>query len=72
MSLTLCRRIYEILGIKPPKVVDGFVQDPIDGVSIAYSFTNAKAPTRKKLQYFDNNGSRAIYHDGWIAAHLAP
>ena len=51
--------IYEIVGIKPPKVVDGFVQDPIDGVSLAYTFDDAKAPTRKKVQYFDNNGSRA-------------
>ena len=33
--------LYEILGIKPPKVVDGFKQDPIDGVSMAYSFANA-------------------------------
>ena len=51
--------IYEVVGIKPPKVVDGFTQDPIDGVSLAYTFADAKAPTRKKVQYFDNNGSRA-------------
>ena len=36
--------IYEILGIKPPKVVDGFKQDPIDGVSMVYTFADAKAP----------------------------
>ncbi len=36
--------IYEILGITPPKVVDGFAQDPIDGVSMAYTFADAKAP----------------------------
>ena len=64
--------IYEILGIKPPKVVDGFKQDPIDGVSLAYTFTDAKAPTRKNVQYFDNNGSRAIYQDGWVAATFGP
>ena len=64
--------IYEILGIKPPKVVDGFKQDPIDGVSLAYTFTDAKAPTRKHVQYFDNNGSRAIYQDGWVAATFGP
>ncbi len=64
--------IYEIVGIKPPKVVDGFVQDPIDGVSLAYTFSDPKAPTRKKVQYFDNNGSRAIYQDGWIAATFGP
>jgi arylsulfatase len=64
--------LYEILGIKPPKVVDGFKQDPIDGVSLAYTFANAKAPGRKRTQYFDNNGSRAIYHDGWYACTFGP
>jgi arylsulfatase A-like enzyme len=64
--------IYEIVGIKPPKVVDGFKQDPIDGVSLAYTFNDAKAPTRKKVQYFDNNGSRAVYQDGWVAATFGP
>jgi len=64
--------LYEIIGIKPPKVVDGFTQDPIDGVSMAYTFANPAAPTRKKVQYFDNNGSRAIYQDGWVAATFGP
>ena len=36
--------IYEVLGIKPPEVVDGFKQDPIDGTSMAYTFADAKAP----------------------------
>ena len=27
---------------------------------------------RKLTQYFENNGSRAIYHDGWIAAAFGP
>ncbi|MCI0601328.1 MAG: arylsulfatase [Beijerinckiaceae bacterium] len=64
--------IYEVLGIKPPKAVDGFTQDPIDGVSMVYTFDNAKAPTRKLTQYFDNNGSRGIYHDGWYACAFGP
>jgi arylsulfatase len=64
--------LYEVIGIKPPRVVDGFEQDPIDGVSLAYTFANAKAPTRKKVQYFDNNGSRAIFQDGWLAATFGP
>ena len=62
--------IYEILGIKPPKVVDGFTQDPIDGVSMAYTFADATTPTRKRTQYFENNGSRGIYHDGWYRLHV--
>jgi arylsulfatase len=64
--------IYELIGIKPPTMVDGFQQDPIDGVSLAYTFANAQAPTRKKVQYFDNNGSRAIFQDGWLAATFGP
>ena len=64
--------IYDILDIKPPKVVDGFEQDPIDGVSMAYTFADAKAETHKHTQYFDNNGSRGIYHDGWYACTFGP
>jgi arylsulfatase len=64
--------IYDILGIKPPKIVDGFEQDPIDGVSMLYTFNSASAPTRKGKQYFDNNGSRGIYHDGWFASTFGP
>jgi arylsulfatase len=64
--------IYQILGIKPPAVVDGFPQDPIDGTSMVYTFASATAPGQKHTQYFDNNGSRAIYHDGWFACTFGP
>ena len=64
--------IYEIVGINPPKEVDGFAQDPIDGVSMAYTFTDATAPSHKHTQYFDNNGSRGVYHDGWFACTFGP
>ncbi len=64
--------IYDVVGIKPPKVVDGFKQDPIDGVSIAATFSNAGQAGRKQTQYFDNNGSRGIYHDGWFAGTFGP
>lgn len=64
--------IYEILAIAPPKVVDGFTQDPIDGVSMVYSFADPKASSQNAVQYFDNNGSRGIYHDGWYACTFGP
>ena len=64
--------VYDILGIKPPKIVNGFAQDPIDGVSMAASFTNPKAPENKHIQYFDNNGSDGIYQDGWYACTFGP
>ena len=64
--------LYEILGITPPRVVNGFPQDPIDGVSFAYTFDDAQAKGRKRTQYFEVMGSRAIYHDGWIASAFGP
>lgn len=64
--------IYEILDIKQPKVVHGYKQMPMDGVSFAYTFDNPTAKERKKHQFFDNNGSRGIYQDGWFAGTFGP
>lgn len=64
--------IYEVLGITPPTMVSGIRQDPIDGVSMKYSFTDAAAASHKITQYFENNGSRGVYHDGWYAAAFGP
>jgi arylsulfatase len=64
--------LYEVLGIKAPKIVNGFEQDPIDGVSMLPSFNDAKAPDNKHIQYFDNNGSDGIYKDGWYACTFGP
>lgn len=64
--------IYDLLKIKLPATVNGFAQDPLDGVSMAYSFANAGAKDRKHTQYFEFMGSRAIYHDGWIASVAGP
>lgn len=64
--------IYEILDITPPEVVNGQKQIPIDGVSMAYTFDQPDAPTQKSVQYFDNNGSRGIYKDGWLACAFGP
>lgn len=59
--------IYEAVGIEPPAQVDGVVQQPIDGISMAYTFDDATAPSRRREQYFEMLGSRAFYKDGWFA-----
>ena len=64
--------IYEILGITPPLEVNGIPQDPIDGVSLVYSFYDPKAQGRLLTQYFEVMGSRGIYHKGWMASALGP
>jgi arylsulfatase len=60
--------IYEAAKITPPKVLDGVEQKPLDGISLAYTFDNAKAPTQHGTQYFEMMGNRAIYKDGWMAS----
>jgi arylsulfatase A-like enzyme len=64
--------IYELVGITPPPVVNGIPQDPIDGVSFAYALNEPDAPGRLTTQYFEIMGSRAIYHDGWMASATGP
>jgi arylsulfatase len=64
--------IYEILGITPPRTVNGVEQDPIDGVSFAYTLGDPKAKGRLLTQYFEIMGSRGIYHDGWMASAFGP
>lgn len=64
--------IYDVLGITPPKKVNGFDQMNMDGVSMKYTFLDAKVTPVAKTQFFDNNGSRGIYHDGWYACTFGP
>jgi arylsulfatase len=66
--------IYEASNIPAPKMVNGIEQRPLEGVSMLYSFDNAKAPDTRTTQYFEIAGNRAIYHDGWFAGtiHKAP
>lgn len=64
--------LYEVLGITPPKIVHGIAQDQLDGISMAYTFGAPNAPGRKRTQYFENNGSRGIYHEGWYACAFGP
>lgn len=64
--------IYDVLDIQPPKLVDGISQDPLDGVSMTYTFDSPEASGQKKEQYFEIMGSRAIYQDEWIASVFGP
>jgi arylsulfatase A-like enzyme len=59
--------IYEAAKITPPRVVNGIEQTPMDGVSMACTFADAKAKDRRTTQFFDIFGSRGIYSDGWFA-----
>ena len=63
---------YDLLGITPPRMVHGIPQDPIDGASFAATLVDRDAKAGKTTQYFEIMGSRAIYHDGWMASAFGP
>src|SRR6202451_1427457 len=66
--------ILEMAGLPQPTFVNGVQQHPIEGVSMAYSFNDAKAAEQHETQYFEMFGNRGIYHKGWTAVtrHKTP
>ena len=60
--------ILEAAGLRAPATVNGVKQQPVDGVSMAYTFGAPHAPDRHHVQYFEMLGNRAIYQDGWMAS----
>ncbi len=66
--IDLAPTILEAAGIREPVEVNGVTQKPIEGVSMVYSFDDAKAKSPHTTQYFEIFGNRALYNDGWVAA----
>jgi arylsulfatase A-like enzyme len=64
--------LYDILDITPPKTVNGIEQQPLDGISMAYTFDKPDAKPADKTQYFEIMGSRGVYHEGWFAGTFGP
>jgi arylsulfatase len=59
--------VYEATKIPAPKMVNGIAQDPIEGTSLLYSFSDAGGKEQHTVQYFEMFGNRGVYKDGWIA-----
>jgi arylsulfatase len=59
--------ILEVAGLPQPTLVNGVMQEPLHGVSMRYSFDDAKAAERHETQYFEMFCNRGIYHKGWTA-----
>jgi arylsulfatase len=66
--------VLEAAGLPEPKVVNGTLQKPIEGVSMAYTFKDAQAKSPHSVQYAEFQGNRGIYKDGWyaLALHRVP
>jgi arylsulfatase A-like enzyme len=66
--------VLEAALLPAPLSVNGVQQEPLHGVSMAYSFDDAGAEERRTTQYFEMFCNRGIYHQGWTAVtrHSTP
>ena len=72
--IDVAKTILEVAGLPEPTFVNGISQAPLEGVSMAPTFSDAKAPETHNVQYFEMMGNRGIYHEGWTAVtkHRTP
>ena len=65
--------ILEATGAELPKEIKGVQQSDMHGVSMWYAASDPDSPTRKKIQYYEMLGGRAIYYDGWkaVSTHVS-
>lgn len=60
--------ILEAAGLQAPDMINGVKQTPLDGISMAYTWSDPAAKDRRTKQIFEMFGNRAIYQDGWMAS----
>jgi arylsulfatase len=72
-AIDLVPTILDCCGVEQPAQIKGYAQTPIQGVSMRYSFNDAKAKTTHHTQYYSMLGTRAMYSEGWkaVARHGA-
>jgi arylsulfatase A-like enzyme len=71
-AIDIVPTILDCLNIRAPEVVKGYTQSPIQGVSMRYSFDDAKAPGTRRTQFYSMLGSRGLWHDGWKVVTTHP
>jgi arylsulfatase len=66
-AIDLVPTVLDVLKLKMPTSINGVAQSPLEGVSFASTFDDAKAKVPREAQYFEMFAQRAIYLDGWRA-----
>jgi arylsulfatase A-like enzyme len=67
-TIDIVPTLYELCGVTAPTELNGVQQKPIEGISFAFTFDDAKAASLRKTQYFELAVNRGLYHDGWMAS----
>jgi len=60
--------LYEWAGVTEPRELNGVPQKPVEGISFAFTLNDARAPGKRRTQYFELACNRGLYHDGWMAS----
>ena len=71
-AIDLVPTVLELIGIDVADQVRGVVQQPLEGVSFAYSLDDPEAPERHTTQYYEMFGCAALYDHGWKAVTWHP
>ena len=71
-AIDIVPTILDCLGLDAPETIKGHTQSSFDGVSMRYSFDDAKAASRRHTQFYAMLGSRGIWHEGWKAVTTHP
>jgi len=71
-TIDIVPTLLDVTGLEQPSSVNGVAQKPIEGVSMAYTFDVANAPSTRRTQYFEMIGNQGIYNDGWVACTTPP
>jgi arylsulfatase A-like enzyme len=66
-AIDMVPTVLDAFGVEPPEHIRGVTQSPIEGISFAHTFKDAKAESKHHTQYFEMFAHRSIYHDGWRA-----
>ena len=57
--------ILETTGTPLAPTINNVPQQPLDGISLTYSFADAGAPSPRKAQYFEMYGNKGLYAGDW-------
>ena len=66
-AIDMVPTVLDALGIERPLAIRGVTQAPMHGVSLAHTFDDPAAESRRSTQYFEMLGHRSIFKDGWRA-----
>ncbi|GAA4259777.1 arylsulfatase [Dietzia aurantiaca] len=62
--------LTDMIGLRVPDSRAGLPANPVDGSSFAAMLTDTGAPSAHTEQYYECNGNRGYYRDGWEAVTM--